>query len=252
MLTSCFSSEFVFLIRIAAETIADAFERMPADVTARQAVDLLTAAISDLYRQHEVGESVQADPVQRAIAVFVAISLSRREIWLVGDCQSLVNGELFTCLKEVDSIIANARSLFLEAEIAQGRTIAELREHDSGREFILPLIRRQMVFQNRPDRGQYWYAAIGGFAVPDEGIVVHPLPPDTTTIVLASDGYPVLRGTLAESERELEQVLREDPLLFRRYRSVKGLVRDSVSFDDRAYVRLRVWRGERGGRGERV
>jgi glycerophosphoryl diester phosphodiesterase len=232
--------------RIAAETIRATFDQLPYNATAFQTTDILTTAISSLYEQYGVFDIAQSDPVQRAVASFVAVSLWRKEIWFIGDCQCLLGNEQIsniTNVKEVDSIVANARSLFLEAEIARGKTVADLLQYDTGREFILPLMKQQMLFQNKPSTGQYWYAVIDGFEVPDEGICIQSLPADTKTIVLASDGYPYLRGSLDESEQALHALLRDDPLLFRQYKATKGMTAGLVSFDDRAYVKVTIPHG---------
>ena len=209
--------------RVAAELVKAAFDQLSPAATARQAVDTFTLAIKDLYERHGVLREVQAEPVQRAVACFVAVSLVRREVWLVGDCRCRMDNELLLDEKEIDHITSQARSLFLASEIAQGKNIEELRQHDTGRAFILPLLERQMTFQNNPAAGQYWYPVIDGFVVPDEGIRVHTLAEGIETIVLASDGYPYVKGSLGESEQALEALLRDDPLLFRHYKSTKGL-----------------------------
>jgi serine/threonine protein phosphatase PrpC len=224
--------------RVAAEIILQAFDLIPADATARQTVDILTAAIQALYKQYEITEVVQFEGVQRATASFVAVSFERKEVWFVGDCQCLLNQERILHTKAIDDITANARSIFLEAEIAKGKTIEELSQNDTGREFILPLLERQMLFQNNPQAGEYWFPVIDGFDVSDEGIHVLSLLPDIETIVLASDGYPYLKDSLEASEQALQEVLRDDPLLFRKYKSTKGLQAGNVSFDDRAYVKI--------------
>ena len=221
-----------------AVTLKEAFARIPSDATAREAVDILTVAIKDLYERYQVLETVRTDPVQRATACFVAVSFARKEVWFVGDCQCLLNQELVLNEKKIDTITANARSMFLEAEIAQGKTIEELLQHDTGRAFILPLLERQMLFQNNPAAGQYWFSIIDGFDVSDEGIRIHPFPADIQTIVLASDGYPFLKETLVASETTLQEILHDDPLLFREYKTTKGMNEGNVSFDDRAYVKL--------------
>ncbi|GHO59260.1 hypothetical protein [Ktedonobacter robiniae] len=226
--------------RIGATVIRDAFDSLPPEVTARQAVDQLTMALQQLYEQHTVVDVMQADPVQRAVASFIAVSFFRREVWLVGDCQCLLNQEHIVNPKEVDRITSLARSLFLEAEIAQGKSLDQLRQEDTGRVFILPLLERQMIFQNNPSAGQYWFPVLDGFHVPDEGIRVLSLPEETTTIILASDGYPVLKETVASSEQALQDLLAEDPLLFRTYLSTKGVAAGNVSYDDRAYIKIRV------------
>ena len=224
--------------RIAAEVMKAAFDYIPSNATARQAVDIFTASIQALYKQHDATEVVQSKPVERAIVCFVAISFERKEIWFVGDCQCLLNQKLVQYIKEIDTITENARSMFLEAEIAQGKSIEELCQHDTGREFILPLLERQMVFQNNHLSGQYWFPVVDGFDVPDEGIHVLLLADDIDMVVLSSDGYPYLKDSLDASEQALQDVLRDDPLLFRTYKTTKGLQDGNVSFDDRAYVKI--------------
>lgn len=226
--------------RVAAELVKATFDQLSPAATARQAVDIFTLAIKDLYERHGVLNEVQAEPVQRAVACFVAISLVRREVWWVGDCQCRLDNELLLNEKGIDHITSQARSLFLASEIARGKSIEELRQHDTGRAFILPLLERQMTFQNNPAAGQYWYPVIDGFAVPDEGIRVHPLAEEIETIVLASDGYPSVKESLEESEQALQELLKDDPLLFRHYKSTKGVKEGNLSYDDRTYVRLRV------------
>lgn len=224
--------------RIAAEIIQSAFDLIPSDATARLAVDILTAAIQALYKQYDVEDIVQSQPVDRAVASFVALSLERKEIWFVGDCQCMIDQELILNTKIIDTITANARSMFLEAEVAKGKTIEELREVDTGRDTILPLLEQQMTFQNNPQAGEYWFPVIDGFPVPDEGIRVLPLPEHAQTVVLASDGYPYLKDTLEASEQALQELLHDDPLLFRKYKSTKGIHNGNGSFDDRAYIKI--------------
>jgi serine/threonine protein phosphatase PrpC len=224
--------------RIAAETLKTAFDHIPADATARQTVDILTAAIQALYRQYGLLETIKSSAVKRTTASFVALSLQRKEIWFVGDCQCILNQELIRNTKEIDDITANARALFLAAEIAQGKTLEELRQHDTGREFILPLLERQMTFQNNPSAGPYWFSVIDGFHVPDEGIRVLSLSEDRETVVLASDGYPYLKDTLMASEQALQELLQTDPMLFRHYKTTKSVQQDNLSFDDRAYLKV--------------
>ena len=179
--------------RIAAHTITSAFDQIPYDATSRQAIDILTTALKNLYDHYDVFQTVQANPVQRAIASLVVVSLWRKEVWFVGDCQCLLNQAHFSNKKTIDEIASHARSAFLEAEICTGKTVEKLLREDTGRAFILPLLERQMVFQNNPSAGTYWFSVLDGFFVPDEGICVHELPADIDALVLASDGYPSLK-----------------------------------------------------------
>jgi glycerophosphoryl diester phosphodiesterase len=45
---------------------------------------------------------------------------------------------------------------------------------------------------------------------------------------------------LEASEQALQEILRDDPLLFRKYKATKGLQPGNVSFDDRAYVKIEL------------
>lgn len=223
---------------VAARIVRETFDQIPYDATIYQAVEILTSAIRNFYVQNEAIEKVQSDPTQRSIAVFAAVSLWRGELWFVGDCQCMLDQEWITNTKDGDRIAADARSLFLEAEIAHGKTIEELMQHDTGREFILPLLKQQMIFQNKPSTGHHWFAVLDGFDVPAEGLQIVRLPEETKTIILASDGYPYLKTSLEETERILQEILHADPLLFRKHKSTKGITEGNVSYDDRACVKL--------------
>ena len=228
--------------RLAAEVTDRTFALMPATCTAREAADLLTSALRETYRDFGALNLVQADPRQRATAVLAAVSLARRELWLIGDCQILLGEKVLTRPNRVDEILANARALFLELDILAGATVDGLRRHEAGYEYITPLLQRQNLLQNNPSCGEYWYPAVDGFPIPSEGIIVETIPDEISEIVLASDGYPVLKKTLKESEDALEAILFEDPLMFRKYKSAKGVLSGNLSFDDRAFLRV-IFRG---------
>jgi len=55
---------------------------------------------------------------------------------------------------------------------------------------------------------------------------------------MASDGYPFLKRTLADSEKLLQTHLHNDPQNINEYIATKGLVDGNVSFDDRSYIRF--------------
>ena len=170
------------------------------------------------------------------------LSVSRREIWLVGDCQARVGSRWIRNHKDIDSLLAAARAVFLELALANGMDVDELRATDPGRDYIRPLLEQQAVLQNNPGAGPLWYAALDGFPVPREGIRIIEIPDDVDSVVLATDGYPILSDTLEESEAELARVLAVDPLLIREYRATKTAPSSEQSFDDRAYIRVRLHR----------
>lgn len=231
--------------RMAARILADAIKKLPPSSTAVDAVKFLTAAIDETYNLHGVKKIVEDDPKQRISASAAIFNSERREIWMVGDCQALIGDRLICEHKAIDKLLSTIRSIFLEIEIARGERIENLLKDDIGRKLILPLLERQTFLQNNPDGGDFWYPVLDGFTVPEKGIKALPIPPDVDTIILATDGYPILRNNLEDSEAELQRLLLSDPLLFRQYKSTKGVRSGNESFDDRAYIKLKINRLEK-------
>ena len=58
------------------------------------------------------------------------------------------------------------------------------------------------------------------------------------SIVLASDGSPVLENSLEASENALKHILESDPLRISEYKATKGVKPGNVSFDDRVYCKI--------------
>jgi glycerophosphoryl diester phosphodiesterase len=226
--------------RRAAAIIDQAFKQMPPDCTARQAADLMTELVHTWYTRCNLLETVQKDPNQRIIASCGAISLLRQEVWLIGDCHLLLGDRYISHPKRIDQILSEVRALVLELELQKGMTTQQLRENDKGREFIMPLLKEHTLFQNNPTASPYWFPAIDGFSIPDTGILRIPIPHDVETIVLATDGYPVLKNNLKDAEHILLEILENDPLLFRSYKSTKGMLHGTYSFDDRAYIKVHL------------
>ena len=136
------------------------------------------------------------------------------------------------------STASEIRCLYNQAELILGGSEDDFARHDPGRACILPLLRRQFLLANQ-DR-PYGYDVLDGFAIHSHHVSVYPVPPQTQ-VVLASDGYPVLKDTLAESEKSLDELLQKDPQCLRENRGTKGLVKGNQSFDDRTYVRFAVF-----------
>ena len=226
--------------RLASQTILAAMPSMPSAATFREVVDRLTATLRELYLHYNCFDLVERNPRQRAAAAMVIYSRARRELWSVGDCQALI-GDKFVChRKYVDEVTTATRAYYLKSELLRGADASALIENDPGRAFISELLERQTYFQNNPAAGEYFYAMLDGLPVPDQGLFVQPIPAQTTSLVLASDGYPVLKSTLKKSEEALQAVIQNDPLLIESYKSTKGLRAGWLSFDDRAYLRLTI------------
>ena len=156
---------------------------------------------------------------------------------MVGDCQCMVDGQLYTNDKPSEAAIAEERSrlfptlLTIHRDMVQDRRIV----HDYARDAILPKLIASMQGENRT------YAVIDGFDIFMPGVKVITLSRDEAhDIVLASDGYPFLRPTLKDSETALREQIANDPYNIHTFKATKGLMLGNVSFDDRALIRFRL------------
>ncbi len=226
--------------KLASELITQSLQNLQPDISRQECFQIINSAVLDWYNENKFTETMLKSPADRLTASVIIYSATKRELWMVGDCQALVSDQLVTNSKLIDSITSNARAMFIESEIKNGKSLDEMRKHDTGRDFITPLLLRQSLFQNTNSISDLNYTVIDGFFKDHASIKIIPIPAESNEIVLASDGYPFLKNTLKESEAKLEVVLRDDPLMYRLYKSTKGLQVNNISFDDRAYLRLEL------------
>jgi hypothetical protein len=223
---------------MAAHILSEAITSLPVEITCYEAVERLTSAITNYYHSNNVFEEMRDNPVQRFSATLALYSSYHNEVWMVGDCQCMTDDVKHKHPKLVDQITSDARALYLHLELHKGKMIADLMEHDTGRVFIQPLLDNQQLFQNYAGESPYAYGVIDGFETPRHTIKRIPVEEGSHSLVLASDGYPELKPTLAESEDALHFILDNDPLCIHLFKSTKGLLKGQVSLDDRAYVRV--------------
>lgn len=193
-----------------------------------------------VYRQQGIEEQMQAHPEERLTASAILYSKAKNEVWMVGDCQAIIGGKLYENNKPFEEIVARRRVEL----IRQGFTPQEARKT------IEPLLIQAMLEgQNNT------YTVIDGFPIYQKGVkvvslnapqknvetdVADSLPLPTKEIVLASDGYPFLKPTLAESEEALAHLLAYDPQCTHEFIATKGIVVGNKSFDDRTYIRFQI------------
>ncbi|MEH7383232.1 hypothetical protein V7138_22410 [Bacillus sp. JJ1533] len=225
--------------RLAAEIIKTTIENLPRDVFLHDMVAAINDNLQSAYAEMGILEDIEKFAWMAPTASLIVYSDFHKEVWQIGDCQCIIDGQLYQNEKIIDDITANARSLYLEAEIKKGKTIDELLHDDPSRRVIQELIRQQYYMQNEPNN-QYGFEIINGFPVDFSRVKMIEVPANAKYIVLASDGYPFLKNSLIESEEMLQKVLEEDPLCFRMYKSAKGLTKGNLSFDDRTYLKFTV------------
>jgi glycerophosphoryl diester phosphodiesterase len=225
---------------IASRIISEAIKSLPQEVSCCEAINNLTSSIANYYRKINIFKELHDNPIHRFSAALALYSLYYSEIWMVGDCQCMTDNELHENTLLVDNVMSNARALYLHMELLKGKATSKLLEHDTGKDFIKPLLEKQWMFQNSTIDSPYTYGVIDGFEVPKNAVKIVEVKEGTKYIVLSSDGYPILKPSLDESERILKKIISEDPLCINLFKSTKGVMKGQVSFDDRAYVKIEL------------
>ena len=227
-------------------------EELKADASVDDFCQGVTAYIyNKVYEKLGVEERLKEHPEERLTASAILYSRTRNEVWMVGDCQAIIAGKLYENGKPYEQEIARKRVELIE----QGLSPAEARKQ------IEPLLIKAMLSgQNQT------YTVIDGFPIYREGVKVvsvsdscsvqDTVPASDTVpcsdsvsasgtifvssseIVLASDGYPFLKPTLAASEAALAEQIANDPQNIHSFIATKGIVEGNKSFDDRTYIRL--------------
>lgn len=223
--------------RMAAEIIHRKIFDLPAETTWEEALEIFTRAIFSHYHQQGIAREAQADPRLRMGAVAAIFSVFHQEIWLMGDCQCLVNGHFYENPASIDAVMSEARALYNHIAIQTGKSVEDLAIHDPGREFISPILQQQSLLQNNPAAGEYAFFVMDGFAPMKNHVKIISVNIGDE-IVLATDGYPRLFPTLETSEKKLHEIITQDPMLISLYKSTKGVKKGNISFDDRAYLRF--------------
>lgn len=220
----------------AKEIIYKELDSLDEQIDAYNAIERLNEAIRKSYGDNY--EIAKKQVEERISATIIIFSKFKNEIWIFGDCQCLVNGKYFNNPKVIDKILAEVRSLYIGLEMLNGKNEEDIRNNDTGRNYILPLIKETMKYANNYD-SEYGYNVLDGFKINSEKCVIIKTSPKDE-IVLASDGYPVLKPTLKESEDTLKEIIEKDSLGIKLFKSTKGLVTGNNSFDDRTYIRFIV------------
>jgi len=208
-------------------------ERMPKSTSCEEFLRGVTASIRQHYKRSMLPRLAE-HPEDRLTCSAVVYSRCCREIWMVGDCQCMVNGEYYDNPKPAEAELAAQRAAEVRRLLAQGMTQDELLRNDVARPTIIPRMLETMRQQN------ITYSVVDGFPIDRRHVRVITLDFQPWEVVLASDGYPFLRPTLAESEQLLREQKENDPLNIGRFQATKGFHPDNNSFDDRAYIRFRV------------
>lgn len=164
-------------------------------------------------------------PELRPTASAVIYSIMRKEIWMVGDCQAMADGTLYGNPKPYEETVAQKRAALIHG----GKSPSEARH----------MIETDLIEAMRKGQNRH-YAVLDGCPVYMPNVRIIPVCGNNAEVILASDGYPFLMPTLAESELALSRQLLNDPQNITSFIATKGIKPGNKSFDDRAYIRFIV------------
>ena len=219
--------------RYAMKIISRYIRKMSADTSCHQLCLGVTRAVSRHYGKKQLAE-LAAHPEERMTASVVVFSRLRREIWMIGDCQCLLDGELLEHPKPYEQILAELRAAKVKELLAAGKTQEQLLTNDEARAAIIPRMLQEMKGQN------VTYSVVDGFRIPEQLVPVITLDFQPHEIVLASDGYPFLCPSLEASEACLRHQQETDPLNIGDFKATKAFTPGNRSFDDRTYIRFAI------------
>jgi hypothetical protein len=221
--------------KTASMLVVNYFKAANTDITFKEAITDLEEIFQNWYKDHE--ETFH----DRITTSSVILNKKRNELWFLGDCSARLNDTLYCYNKEIDNLTTNLRVFTIQTAIAEGRaTYEECLKNDVGRDVIIPLINKQQLYQNRNDGTKFCYGVMDGYKTLERDIHVIKIPENITSIILTSDGYPVIEETLGKTEETLFNILKEDPLMIGKYATTKGLSNNKISYDDRSYLRYEV------------
>ena len=228
--------------RYAMKLISRYIRRMPANSSCHDFCRGITAYIFRRYHYPILPSLTPKSRIQRLLdhpeerltASAIIFSRVRREVWMIGDCQCLANGEYYDNPKPYEQQLAELRAKRVQELLDEGMTVEEQLEHDPAREVVIAPLLETMKQQNRT------FAVIDGFRIAEQYVPVFQLDFRPWEIVFASDGYPLLASTLEESERLLDEQRQNDPLNIGKFKATKAFIKGNNSFDDRSYVRFTV------------
>ena len=223
------------------QLISRHIRRMPKTTTCEEFLRGVTSCIRKHYKKSMMTR-LQQHPEDRLTASVIVFSRVCREIWMVGDCQCMLSTTsahtpplFYDNPKPAEAELAAMRADEVRRLLANGMTQEELLRNDQARSVIIPHMLETMQQQN------ITYSVVDGFPIDRGHIRKITLDFQPWEIVLATDGYPFLCPTLAESEQRLAEQHRNDPLnIGPAFQATKAFHPDNASFDDRTYIRFRV------------
>lgn len=187
--------------RLCMQLISQYIRHADSGLTCKGFCDGVTASVRSHYDESLLSR-LECHPEERMTASCIVYSRHRHEVWMIGDCQCMVDGTAYENPKPDEAAIAGKRAAIAQGMLDNGvATVDGLRGNDLARQAIIGELIESMGNQNKT------YAVVDGFSIPASKVRIIRIPRTAREIVLASDGYPHLKPTLDASEEALENNL---------------------------------------------
>lgn len=224
------------IVEIAAHTLS----KLPYDIDFPAVIKAMNHDIRLAFADQT--QSKADTKVETPSASLALISSMRKELWVLGDCQALIDGVNYQWPKLIDTTHAMYRAAVNQLALKEGISVESLQENDRGRDAILETLKKQGAFRNNVPASKFSYGALDGS---DDALsylkiidISH-----AQDIVIGTDGYTKLFPSLDATEDHLQSVLARDPLMiFENIQTkgmTKGMTKGNASFDDRAYLKVK-------------
>ena len=228
--------------KYASEVLIKKFEKLEREKSKvvtdpEQLLNLLDRALNEF-----IGKFAQLSLEDYPRASIIFCDLDSMVVVSYGDCKCKIGDVVIENEKKIDYVLSNKRSKILVDCLSNGENIEKLRNNDLGRKAIRSELSKQYIYENKSEC-YFGYPVLNGCGINKNMIKVYDVKYGIP-IILCSDGYPLIRDTLRESEEILNMILKADPLLIGEnsfgYNTTKGLEKGAISFDDRAWIKFIV------------
>lgn len=220
--------------RIARDSVKNSLNRLTRsdrELSKQEMLDLLT---EDLYKELPNDKEYYHKNKHLGLEVSCVIySDFHKEIWVFGDCHIVINNQDHSLpMSNAHKQVVDARVKLVTDRLLK-ESYTHVLETDTSFEQIKHLIHKQRQLANQE------YVVLTGFPI-NQSLTKTISVKECDTIILATDGYSVLKETLLETEKELHQLLKIDPLCIKELKGMKPIMAKNKSFDDRTFVKFSV------------